>query len=497
MNRLKTILLWDSSKFVHLAIVSCLFALTKTSYIVIILLIIELIYLFKSSKNLLIYSFIIMALLLMSNLLFQKSTVVPKEGKIVAIEEKYMIIRNKGLHYLYTDNTKDYKLGMQIEFSGKEFSIETKNIPGNFDYQTYLKSKNVKSQLRVSNIKVIDSSFTFSIVPKYLIDNIDNKYSTKVGTYLKLFILGIDGLNEDMLEKTRDIGISHLFAISGMHISLILGFVTMILNQFFIKKKTSQFIITIFLLVYNIITGFSISIIRASMLTICMFFNNGRNFTKLDYLSFIMIGFLIYNPYLIYNIAYVLSFLISFSIILGQELISHKNKLIQVLKVGLLANLISLPIVLNLNGTLGVMNIIYNVVFVEFVSFIFLPLSFIILIIPSIANTIYLGGINVFESMVEFSHKANFYIDFKFTCEIFSIIYWLILLGLFVNFKSNKKFKYIFSLCSLLVLVYSSNTLIPSTYVRVLDVNQADAIHIHHNKYNILIDTGCKDNYDS
>ena len=497
MNRLKTLLLWDSSKFIHLAITSCLFILAKNSFLAIILLIIELIFLFKVSKNLLIYSFIIFGILTLRMNYFKENKEI-SQGLITQVENDRLLIREKGsYYYLYLDNANDYSIGMLVEFKGQVLSFDVKNIPGNFDYSTYLKSKNIRNQYLVDEIKVIGENFTLSSIPEKIKQSISASYPKKASEYLNLFVLGNQNeMENDILIESRNIGISHLFAISGMHLSLIITFLSYLLNRFYLDKKTHQFIIGGFLLIYNIITGFPISILRASLLTIFLIFNKRNSFTRTDYLSFIMIGFLIYNPDSIYNIGFKLSFLISFSIIMGNYLWKKDTKLIQLLKITLLANLVSLPIILDLNKNIGIMNLIYNLFFVNFVSFVFLPLSFLTILIKPFTE-IYLLVINIFEFVLKFTNQANYYLSFTFGLDIFKVLYWgLLLFGLINYHKSYKKIAFIGLILLILTINYYQK-LIPFSYVTVLDVNQGDSIHIHQNTCDILIDTGKSDEYDS
>ena len=497
MNRLKTLLLWDSSKYIHLAITSCLFILTKSSFIAIILLLIELIYLFKVSKNLLIYSFIIFGILTFRlNFLNEKKEV--SQGQITEIEEDRLLIRENGsYYYLYLENTSEFSLGMLIKFEGQVLNVDVKNIPGNFDYSTYLKSKNIRNQYLVDEVEVIKENFTLATIPEKIKKSISSSYPKKASEYLNLFILGNQNeMENDILIKSRNIGISHLFAISGMHLSLIVGFLSYLLNRFYLDKKTHQFIIGGFLLIYNIITGFTISILRASLLTIFLIFNKRNNFTRTDCLSFIMIGFLIFNPDTIYNIGFKLSFLISFSIIMGNYLWKKDTKLIQLFKITLLANLVSLPIILDLNKNIGIMNLIYNLFFVNFVSFIFLPLSFLTIFINPFTG-VYLVVINIFESVLKFTNQANYYVSFTFGLNVFKVLYWGLLLFGLINY--HNRFRKIAFICIILLIIGINNyqKLIPFSYVNVLDVNQGDSIHIHQKTCDILIDTGKSDEYDS
>lgn len=495
MKRLKTILLFDSSKFIHLAIVAVLYLLTRTSYLALILLLIELFFLFKKSRNLLIYSLILMAILNLRLPIYNSIKEVDS-GVIIAIDEDRLTISNNGKYYLYVNDSSNLKLGMEIVFEGKRIFSDQKNIMFGFDYQRFLKANNILGQYNIISIEVISQTKVIQMIPETLKKYFNENYDEDVSTYLKLFILGDkEGLDEDIVTGSRKIGISHLFAVSGMHLSLIVVAINAILKRFFMNIKTKNAILVFCLVTYNIITGFLLSIMRASLLSICLLRKSDNNFSNTDYLTFIMIGFLIYNPYFIFNIGFVLSFLISFSIILGGYIFRSKNKAVQVIKIGILANLVSLPIIMNLNGSFGILNIFYNVVFVYFVSALLLPMAFVILIIP--LDDLYQIFIISFEELIEFSAMFNLYLKFHFSFVWVMFIYYLSLLGYLVFYRNEKRQYFAISCFFSVFLTWNYHFLVPSTFVRMIDVNQAEAIHIHHNTCDILIDTGKSDDYDS
>jgi competence protein ComEC len=495
MKRLKTILLFDSSKFIHLALVAVLFLLAKTSYLAVILLLIELFFLFKKSRNLLIYSLMLMAILNLRLPIYNTFQEIDS-GVIIAIDEERVTISNRGKYYLYVNDISDLELGMEITFEGERIISDQKNIMFGFDYQRFLKANSILGQYNVTRIEKIDQKNVIQIIPEMIKKHFNENYEEDVSTYLKLFILGDkEGLDEDIVSGSRKIGISHLFAVSGMHLSLIVLAINAILKRFFLNIKTKNTILILCLVAYNIITGFSLSILRASLLSICLLKKSDNNFSSTDYLTFIMIGFLIYNPYFIYNIGFALSFLVSFAIILGGDIFSSKSKLIQIMQIGVLANMVSLPLLMNLNGSFGIFNIFYNVLFVYFVSVLLLPMAFIILIIP--LNDLYQIFISVFEDLIELSVKVNVYLEFHFSFILIIFLYYIFLLGFLVFFHKSPR-KYFALGCFIsIILAWNYHSIIPSTFVRIIDVNQAEAIHIHHNSCDILIDTGKSDDYDS
>jgi len=496
MSRLKIILLSDSSKFIHLAITQSLFILSKQSYLAIILLIVELAFLFKQSKNLLIYSLVLISFI---SVRFDQFNQVNEynTGTVYKVEEKRVVVKNKELFYLYVEDTSQYEVGMNLEFDSKKFDTDYKNVINNFDYKTYLLSKNILVELRAEEVKVIGRSFSLRIIQDKIKQYFLSNYDENISSYLNLFILGDKTeIEADVIDGTTRLGINHLFAISGMHIGLMITFLNLLMAKLYLRTKTHRRIIIGFLLIYNIITAFSITILRASLLSISLFFVKDKSFTKLDYLSFILTAFLVYNPYYLFNVGFVLSFLVSFSIILGRKFWSHDQKIIQIFKVGVLAYVISLPVILKLNNYIGVFNLIYNVVFVLFVSYLFLPLIFLVIVLPFMKSILSLVIIS-FENLIKIASDFNLYFEFRFTNEVFAFIYWSIIIAFLI---SNYKYKERIVIGSLILLVLINKNihlLTSFSYIRIIDVNQADSIHLHNGKCDILIDTGNKDNYDT
>ena len=61
-----------------------------------------------------------------------------------------------------------------------------------------------------------------------------------------------DELNNDLLI----LGISHLLAISGLHITILVNLFVKLLDKLFYFERPKEIIVTIFLLIYIVITNF-------------------------------------------------------------------------------------------------------------------------------------------------------------------------------------------------------------------------------------------------
>lgn len=496
MIRLKNLLLYDSSRFIHLAIAAVLYVLSRQYYFAGLLLVFEIIYLFKTSKNMVIYALIIFGIISFrfSHL---DNQVIPKEGTIIGVEDNRLEIINKGKHYLYLDNAFLYEVGMVIHFSGERIERDYTNIPNSFDYELYLKSQNIRSEIYVDSIRVSESKFIWQMIPLKIRLFFASKFSEESAMFLNLFILGEKSdITTDFQEKTSKIGVSHLFAVSGMHLGIIIAILSFFLDRLFIKKRTHRIIISGCLLTYNIITSFTVSIVRASLLVIGVFLTDGVMFSKTDILAFIMIGFLLYNPFFLYGTGFVLSFMVAFSIVLGKKLWVSENKASQIFRIGVLANIVSLPIIVSLNNSFGLLNPIYNVIFVVYVSNLFLPASFLLVLLPSFER-IYLMITSGFKILLDIGYQANYYFSFNFVSGFTKMLYWLVLVFCLANYQKIRKI-YLIVILLLVSLVNVYWKYLPNiSYVRILDVNQGDAIHIHQGSCDILIDTGKPDDFDS
>ncbi|MEI0563459.1 ComEC/Rec2 family competence protein [Brachyspira pulli] len=116
-----------------------------------------------------------------------------------------------------------------------------------------------------------------------------------------------------------DSGISHILSISGLHITMVLTILILLLSFFpinFYKKILIATTITV--IVYPPITFFSVSILRASIMALCLmisyYFDRNRNSINALFLAGLII--LLFNPSAIKDISFQFSFLATLGIII-------------------------------------------------------------------------------------------------------------------------------------------------------------------------------------
>ncbi len=214
------------------------------------------------------------------------------------------------INYYFKDinDVEKIEIGDKIKVTGSFSKPKGQTNFFLFNYANYLKSKKVYYLMDADNIVIL--SHKPSLLNKCKRQIINRITSMKSSTYLKTFILGDNsGVSKKVKESYQTNGISHLFAVSGMHVTLLTGIILYLLEKVISKKRLIFLIVTFFLFFYMFLTNFSPSIIRATFLFILCYLNKEFSLgIKTEYiLLYIFIGALFYNPFYVYNSGFLFS----------------------------------------------------------------------------------------------------------------------------------------------------------------------------------------------
>ena len=390
-------------------------------------------------------------------------------------EDKLIItLKGKEKVLVYYNKKIDLKINDYILVKGNLKDVKGLNSYTMFNYRKYLKSKKIKNVYNAFDIKIIKRNKNIYYIFKNKINDSFKRYES--GKYLKLFIMG----NKDDFDyKTKDVfknlGIIHLLSISGTYIAIII----LVLNKL-ITNKYKNSIIIIFLLFYIIFTDFQISIIRCSLCYIFLLFNKKYNigFETKEILILLMSFLLFINPFYIIDTGFLLSFVISYSLIYFKDLYKDKNGIIKCFIISFLSFLSSLPIIINMNYKVNFLSIFFNIIFVPISSFLLFPLSFLTYTFPFLDST-YFKIVNIFESISFILNEIKL-----FTFNFSKIPFYLIILYYVFFFLKRKEIFF------LILLLYLYNIYSFTYKIYFIDVGQGDSILVRNKKINILIDTG-------
>ena len=412
-------------------------------------------------------------------------------GTITAIKEKdkqiTLTIKNKekllATYYLNKINKK-YKLGDKVKITG-EFkepkSQKTKNL---FDYRKYLYRHNIFYTVKIEKITLIKKNYNPYYFIKQSVINHFNK-----NAYLNTFVIGNkDYIDSNIKKSYQENGISHLFAISGMHITLLVSIFEKILLKLKVKENTRFKIIMCILLFYLLLVGLSPSILRGVLFYFLFKLNSIYYFyIKPVNLFLLIVSFsLIINPYYIYDVGFQYSYLISLSLICLSKSIRSNNYFISLLKVSLTSFVVSIPITLYNFYQLNLMSIFYNLIFVPLISIIIFPFTLLVILIKPL-EPIYNLLILLLENLSLFFSKISLgkFVFYRLPLIVYIIYFLIVLLYIFRNKK-----EYIFLLLVLLFIHYLYPFINNEDYINFIDVGQGDSILMHYQNKNIMIDTG-------
>ena len=394
----------------------------------------------------------------------------------------------------------NYLLGSKIKVTGN-FKLPNKNTVFNlFNYRNYLKSKKIYWIFEANDIKKINTKVSIKYKLKNIIINKISK--SKNSAYLYTFILGDTSfIDEQVKQSYQNNGISHLFSISGMHITLFTSIILFILNKVIKRDFINYFIITLFLIAYSFLTNFTPSIMRAIFLFIMCYINKKFNFNIKTYQLLIIICclFLIYNPYYIYDLGFLFSFIVTFYLIIFGNLVNnYRNYFIKLFMTSLISFLAGLPIVINNFFNINILSIFLNLIFVSYVSIIIFPLTLLTFVFQFL-SPILTFFISILEGLSLLFYRIRvFNISLSHINIYFFILYYIFITYILYSVKVRKYHRFIFLI---IVILIHNNVLIFNNKLLVtfIDVGQGDLglISMPHNKGNILIDTGGVVNYSN
>ncbi len=387
-----------------------------------------------------------------------------------------------------------FQLGDTVEVKGKFSEILKSSTSNLFDYQEYALRKRMIYTVQVESIiKIADNrSVLFSI------KNFMNIYfeSFQDGEYLKLILLGNkEEISKEVMDSFRDNGISHLFAISGMHVGLLTSIILHIFSFFKVSENRRYFLTCLCLFFYLLLVGCSPSIVRAFLFFLLLTVNRIYYF-HIDPKNIFFLTLAItlcINPYFIYDVGFQYSFLISFALISSSQLLNRSSYFLSLIITSTISFCISIPITTYHFYQINLLSIVYNLFYVPFVTFLLFPFSLLLLICPFLEFLYHFLICLLEKSSLFFSQIDYFKLIFGRVNSFYYVLYILVMF-LFIWYKKKRKI-FLFCFFFLLTFHYFIYCIFDHSYLTMLDVGQGDSFILHSRGKTVLIDTGGKVNY--
>lgn len=285
-----------------------------------------------------------------------------------------------------------YHNGDVLAFYGKVHQQERSVDPDAFDYGLYLKRKGIIGTLTLASteIKYLGESSQNSI------QNFLFRQKTKLLDYYKSFDIGPDvlailsaltlGIKDDLSVELKDAfsiaGVSHVLALSGLHIGLLFfltnGFFLLLFRKYRYGKLLALCLTLVFLWLFVIFVGASPSVVRSVLLFSLMgvSLSTQRRGNSINSLAFVAIIMLLYNPNWLFDVGFQLSFSAVLSILLFSrptlELYHPKSKigiyLWSSLVISLVAQLGTSPLIIYYFGSFPTYFLLANLIVIPLIT---------------------------------------------------------------------------------------------------------------------------------
>jgi len=223
-------------------------------------------------------------------------------------------------------------LGDRLHLLATIYPVEEKRNPYQFDYRSYLASQDILLQAGIDSILAVRSTpatFSWVLLRRQVLDLISKNFSPSLQPLAKALLIGHKNeLDRDIKTAFSRTGLSHIMAVSGLHVGFIVAPFWLLIPWFWTLKYGKQIGIMLLILIlacYAGVTGFSASVSRASLTA--GFITYGRLFHKMrdsiNLTAAAAVILLIADPNELFKPGFQLSFSAVFVILLAAPVLSR------------------------------------------------------------------------------------------------------------------------------------------------------------------------------
>lgn len=396
---------------------------------------------------------------------------------------------------------------------GQCIKAETRLAPPNDDYIEYYDNKGMVYSARISEFEILrdESLFKFIQELRLRLLNILGSGSDEQ-TMLRAVLLGERSslFDAEFYRDIKVVGLAHLVAVSGAHLVIVTGFVTLVLRRFHLKAKLSVAIQALFLLVYLALVGFPLSCIRAAIMSAITLFAllAKRRSSALSALGLATLAMTLFDPSVVHQLSFQLSVASTLGIVLFMPLINGWleklfNKMPEFIRetlaMTLSALIFSLPISAAQFSTVPLLSPVANVLATPYLTLLLL-FGFAALLVSSITpfaleilSYLTKGLLVLFSSLASIPGAS---MPVSWDIQIALLVTGLLALVLWILWPMPRLFS-TRSLCfaglSIFVCaaaVFSLSVTNTGEKVTMLNVGQGDAFALTSEGRTLLIDTG-------
>lgn len=406
---------------------------------------------------------------------------------------------------------EDLVIGESFVGYGKVKLPSTNTNPNLFSYRKYLASKGIFKEIKIERIG--ERSKVTSLLLKmrnsfynYIHKTFDNNLSKKSADFVVSVILGENLIENDSI---RDLGLSHILAVSGLHMDMLFFFILFLLGRF--NYRYAYGLGLLLATIYGYLIGFPFSVIRVIGLNVISFlaFLYNKPMDKIKALLVIGSGILLINPFAGLNAGFILTFAASLAVYLVYPKLKNyfsKSYIGESLAFTSSIQLALLPFMIYYYGRFNLVSILANFLILPIFSLCMYIIFIIVFAYPllgSFIKILFIGLNLLVESILNMTELLNkikcLALDFR-KPHILLAFYGFILIIIILNLGRNRaKAHANIILLSIMVLIFSLGKERGEISYQMIDIGQGDAFLLNDKGAYYMVDVGGPKykNYDS
>ncbi|WP_211745525.1 ComEC/Rec2 family competence protein [Paenibacillus sp. Marseille-Q4541] len=360
----------------------------------------------------------------------------------------------------------EWERGDKIQLTGTVEIPGTARNFGSFDYGEYLHRLEIHWLLKAKGTEGVTHEPLDTWASPYVVLRLSDAAREELGNqmehmfqephagYMKGLVIGIgDEIDPDTYGDFSKLGLTHILAISGMHVAIYVSALLFMLSAFRLSKETALTLTFLLVPFYVLVSGSSPSVVRAGMMSMMGLYMTRQGLMKdgINILCLAALLMLIVDPYMLVNVSFQLSFLVTVGLMMFVPLLQpHFDSWPQWLSgtavITIAAQLLSFPMTVFYFNQFSLLSFGANFLLVGFISFFILPLGTLALLLvylwepatkPIVWITEWLNQLtfdfvkwlNTFDSFVLIWSKPHF---------LLVIVYYILLYYIFSLLKEWK-----------------------------------------------------------
>lgn len=306
------------------------------------------------------------------------------------------------------------------------------------------------------------NKISLSVIISNIRDKIDQNIKSTVGlknyNLVSMWLLGKSKINDQELNNLfKNLGISHILVVSGTHLSILFNVVSWFLVIISPSYGIYLILVTLFLVFFLFLAGFSSSILRATVFWMLIMLGkiNGKIINYTNVLLLILLIVFMINPLVVvYDLGFHLSFLSIVALIYILPIIqayfkcNNKNLdlVFNIFSATIAIMVLLMPYLMYWFSEFNLLSIIFNIILIP-LSGLILSVALLTAILSFLQGWVaqFLGWlvywlVNIFLLILNWLENVSLNVNvFFFDSIVLVIIYYAVLLILVIDFyKKNK-----------------------------------------------------------